>query len=1443
MSSHCMIPHRMILHRMTRHMHVFGTLALLTALTVTGCGDPPVDEIPTATPPVTPTAGPTASPTVTPPAATAVLEFSPSSLNFGPVETGTSETRTLTLRNDGTASATVTFALDPASPAFGLSSVSAEVAAGGSVEVEVSFSPTDESPYSTLVTATAGEVGAAAEVRGEGVSGELEDLDGDGFSASDGDCNDEDDTVYPEAPELCDGLDNDCDSIADEDSPTWYPDGDGDGFGGTGTPLEVCDPGAGYALVSGDCDDTDTSINPNAPELCDGIDQDCDTLIDEDLPLSTYYLDADQDGFGTDETVSSCGPVAGASALSGDCNDTSNTVYPGALEPCDGVDNDCDNAIDEDGATTYYVDQDGDGHGNPESPVVSCDATGLSTLNDDCDDSNATTYTGATELCDGSDNNCDGQADEDALLTFYRDADVDGFGASDTTATGCTAPEGYVDNAIDCNDADVSINPGASETCDLKDNNCNGGVDEGVGTSFYTDSDQDGFGDDALVTVACTAPEGTSAMGGDCDDADDLSYPGATEICDGADNDCDSSVDEGVTSAFYPDGDGDGVGTGTSLQACAAPTGYAALTGDCNDADQSIYPGAPETCDTKDNDCDALIDEEGESAFYRDFDGDGFGDETVSKVGCTAPSGYVANGTDCNDKDAKVNPNASETCNSKDDNCNDLVDEGVLTTWYLDADSDGFGRASGSISACTAPSGDYTSSGGDCNDLDNTIYPGAAESCNAKDDDCDTLTDEGVTKTYYADVDKDGYGNLANTTQACSVPTGYATNSTDCNDAVANIYPGAPELCDGADNDCDTQVDEGAKTTYYLDADGDGYGLTNATLQACTVPTGYAAKSGDCDDAVNTTYPGATELCDSKDNDCDTQIDEGVKVTYYYDADRDGYGDPGSDVPSCTAPSTRYVTNDDDCNDLDANINPGKTEICNGKDDNCDNKTDDVDADADGYKATACGGNDCNDNDAYVNVGATEICDGVDDDCDGTIDESDPDVDFSTDPDNCGGCGITCGSNGQGPTCLNGNCGSMPTYQHRFNNVTSIPTAAGWTTLTGSSSSLKTSGGPLEIELSIPLVGGSHSTCRPTIDGKWAGFYESLPETYIWHEGLDNTGYGSGTVRRLWNRTRVYKNIPAGTHTLAVQCRTDSGTLTAGRTGSTALTITREYLGKNKVYQTVSLKGSTMTASSSMTKVPETDLTVTTTSSKLEVTISLPIGNGGHAGCLEWMDGAPIPSTPAYANAYWYAGLEATYYGWIQWHHTRTYTGITPGTHTFSIRCYNDSGTLNIGLADAASVIIVRELDETLYPSSQALDAYANGWDINGGIDSNWYNMPAYSTTITVTRGNLDIAYHVQYYNIASGQYLTCRPMIDGQWAGTYAGRTFTSNEEEGSEHEVLNGAGWYGMLTRRRVYTNISPGSHTVSLQCLSSGASYYVGYYAVGSLLARDVDVIADN
>ena len=242
---------------------------------------------------------------------------------------------------------------------------------------------------------------------------------------------------------------------------------------------------------------------------------------------------------------------------------------------------------------------------------------------------------------------------------------------------------------------------------------------------------------------------------------------------------------------------------------------------------------------------------------------------------------------------------------------------------------------SGSVSFADVDGDGYTSDA-DCNDFDAAINPGMSETCNGIDDNCDGNIDEGVLTTYYADADGDTYGDASNSTMACSMPEGYVTDNTDCNDSDAAVNPGATEVCNGVDDNCDGNIDEGVETTFYADADGDGYGDAGSSVSACSAPEGYVGDNTDCNDADAAVNPGMTEVCNGVDDNCDGNIDEGVTTTSYNDADLDGFGDAGMSNTGCTIPEG-YILDNTDCNDASASIYPGAIEVCgNGIDDDCD---------------------------------------------------------------------------------------------------------------------------------------------------------------------------------------------------------------------------------------------------------------------------------------------------------------------------------------------------------------------------------------------------------------------------------------------------------------------------------------------------------------------------
>lgn len=386
--------------------------------------------------------------------------------------------------------------------------------------------------------------------------------------------------------------------------------------------------------------------------------------------------------------------------------------------------------------------------------------------------------------------------------------------------------------------------------------------------------------------------DGFSADEGDCDDLDPTRNPGELEVpYDGIDQDC--------SGQDLDDQDGDG-------QAAVEAGGP-----DCDDGNAQSHEGATEVpYDGIDQDCDG--------ADLVDIDGD-------------SHAAQAAGGDDCDDHDPHTYPGAQEFEDDRDNDCDGLIDEDLDTS---DDDHDGYSEADG-----------------DCNDAASTIHPGAAEvPYDGIDQDCnrDDLTD----------IDGDGFNG--------------GTFGSDCDDSSPDIHPGASEIpYDGLDQDCN-----GAD---LMDADGDGY---NSAAEG---------QGTDCNDQIASINPGADELCDEIDNNCDDVIDTDAvdRVTFFADLDLDSYGDSGVTILLCS-PTSGISINGLDCDDTDETIHPGVPEHCDGRDNDCDLLVDeDFDGDGDSYPncTEGYGGGDCNDSNAAIHPGALEICDGLDNDCSGGVDD------------------------------------------------------------------------------------------------------------------------------------------------------------------------------------------------------------------------------------------------------------------------------------------------------------------------------------------------------------------------------------------------------------------------------------------------------------------------
>lgn len=327
--------------------------------------------------------------------------------------------------------------------------------------------------------------------------------------------------------------------------------------------------------------------------------------------------------------------------------------------------------------------------------------------------------------------------------------------------------------------------------------------------------------------------------------------------------------------------------------------------------------------------------------YYADSDSDNFGNSNAPLPSCSIPVGYVLNTSDCNDANASINPNAMEICNTFDDDCDGLTNEGItFVTYFADVDGDGFGNPNNSQSACS-PLPNYVTNSSDCNDANALVKPGVVELCNLIDDNCNGQVNEGlVFANYYLDTDLDGYGAGAAINSCTPVFGNYVTNNSDCNNTNANIRPNATELCNGIDENCNNLIDDGlAFINYYIDSDGDGFGAGAATNSCSNLGAGYSTNNTDCNNTNAAIRPTATELCNSIDDNCNIAIDEGILFSnYYLDADHDGYYI--SFLNTCLSPGINYTIVPGifgDCNDNNSNINANASELCgNAIDENCD---------------------------------------------------------------------------------------------------------------------------------------------------------------------------------------------------------------------------------------------------------------------------------------------------------------------------------------------------------------------------------------------------------------------------------------------------------------------------------------------------------------------------
>lgn len=806
----------------------------------------------------------------------------------------------------------------------------------------------------------------------------VKDEDGDGFPST-VDCNDNDPNINPWAQEICNYIDDNCNGIIDEGNP-----GDGiyQGYEPCGSSIGECKQGIYVCAHYPPGNAKMECIGAVVPseELCDGLDNDCDGFTDEDFPelgrpcdggdmdqcknglfvcapdgsgvaclqesrydiveLCGDKIDNDCDGK-TDDEDEDCLPedLDGDGYLKPfDCDDTRAEVHPGAREPCCPVGLSGDEAIKQcdlncDNQITYCDedDKDGDGHKAKEAG------------GDDCDDNDPETYPGAPERCYSGTAPCD----------IYKDNDCDGQEIPCEQITDkdgdCFAPP------FDCNDSNPRVHPFAKELCDNLDNNCDGVTDEGNpegGEQCGTDEGECEHGITVCVHfrfnawLRCVPKKGPSP-----------------EKCDGVDNNCNGLTDEWFLGLGEPC-------DGPDIDSCKNGRVVCKEDGSGTECSQETIENIVEVCDGRDNDCDGETDE--------DFTYDG------RRVGepCLAPGecggGFVECSKDKKKAVCSSGPGGSydrstpEICDQKDNDCNGLIDDGVL---YM-------GRPVGSLCLGIGACGvgivecDYATGEATCSTNPNgSNHQNKPEVCNGLDDDCDGHIDEDVVPTKF---DCKYLGVCADV----SIPARCYRGQWVCDYSGVPNYQEEETWCDGLDNDCDGLTDEGYPVGEPCDGDDS---------DLCKNGTWTCKPDGSGVECVNETITNITEECNGIDDDCDELTDEDFPL-----------GEPCDGEDSDLCKNGTWTCKEDgsgvECvNEKITNIQ----EECNGIDDDCDGFTDEGlrPSTQDCKHVGVCEGAEiggwCSlgiwvcDYSKVPNYQDEEtLCDGLDNDCDGLTDEN-----------------------------------------------------------------------------------------------------------------------------------------------------------------------------------------------------------------------------------------------------------------------------------------------------------------------------------------------------------------------------------------------------------------------------------------------------------------------